>query len=411
MHLVIGFEQVCANCGESSQQISALSRKLSGSSTLDLRPSTGRDHAPADEYTQHCETCGYCAPEISRRPTAAESALVKTLAYQSALTDERWPPVVRYLTAQAMIQQSRGSHAKTALSLTAAAWALDDVLSEVARVTAVAEPGMAFSRRQQVRDWEEQAAVLRLQAAEELLKAEAHAGLVDGAQLYGRIMRVDLLRRCGQFERALQAIDAAEHSDNTGFGVKPWPEVLLLQRHLCRTGQTREASIDDAVAHQAAARQALEAFDPVVMSAVDDALQAGAERETPRQLLPRLRHVFMNTQTGQPRDLDMASLSLDTLPMPAALSGALREQMENEGWLGGEVLAAVGLAMAQMHPELRGGDEELCQLLARRMAHRAPLVKRLQAALQGSTPDAWCRALAVPRRAPRRAFDALDTLV
>lgn len=177
----------CAVCAAASTQLAISSTNSFGSPDLDLRPAE-MQRSTMHHWLQECPTCGYVADSIAIAPSEAGRSAAASDAYR-ALIDARSPRALYSRFRRATLSaDAEGLTDRTARMALCAAWAADDAgLEDEARAC----------RRLAARGY---AAVIAEGAADgEALDAEAIATL--------RVIRIDALRRAGDFEEAAQEAD------------------------------------------------------------------------------------------------------------------------------------------------------------------------------------------------------------
>jgi len=176
-------EKKCAVCGATSQQAELGSTSIFGKPDLDGRPAE-LARSTIDMWVERCPSCGYCAKDLSEAEEGA-SEVVQTARYRSQLDDEEYPQLANSFLCLSLIQEHMGSYAKAGWSSVHAAWACDD------------EKCRDAARRCRMR-----ALTLFEQARKKGQAISREPGAEDARM-------VDLMRRSGLFESALELCDRA----------------------------------------------------------------------------------------------------------------------------------------------------------------------------------------------------------
>ncbi len=133
-------------------------------------------------WVQVCPSCGYCAPELPTRIKNAKKTL-STEAYHEQLNDPDSPQLVNTFLCCSLLEDGAGEYGHAGCACLWAAWICDDATSDT-KAQECREKALAL--------WQ---------------KAEVEGqGFAEqpGAE---RALIVDLLRRTGQFERALKVCE------------------------------------------------------------------------------------------------------------------------------------------------------------------------------------------------------------
>jgi hypothetical protein len=168
----------CANCRKSSTHQVLGSTNAFGSPDLDLRPPE-MQRSTIEFWLQLCPHCGYVAPDLSE--PIGDMAVILGPEYQGTLIDQRFPELARRFLAHALLAVTLEPVIAASARLRAA-WVCDD------------------SRQLEL------AGQCRRLAAEcfTALKPfeDSEKGITQGAVF------VDVLRRAGEFDRAVAECDA-----------------------------------------------------------------------------------------------------------------------------------------------------------------------------------------------------------
>jgi hypothetical protein len=81
-------------------------------------------------WVQRCETCGYCAADISAGTTSAQ-AVVASREYQDLLNSDLLPELAANFLCAARLEEAAGRQADAGWEALHAAWASDDAESHV----------------------------------------------------------------------------------------------------------------------------------------------------------------------------------------------------------------------------------------------------------------------------------------
>lgn len=165
----------CRVCKKKTEFTEILSMYYQYSPYLDMR----RIEDPLDEAIQRCPHCGYCSQRIDARIKNAKE-IVRSDIYQKQLNNSEYPKLANSFLCCAHIEEITGDYSVAGLNSLRAAWACDcDNLDELAKKC-------------------------RKKAIELFAKAkEKRQTFAEKTEVEG-IVIVDLLRRTGQFEKALK---------------------------------------------------------------------------------------------------------------------------------------------------------------------------------------------------------------
>ncbi|HEU4322641.1 MAG TPA: hypothetical protein VFS21_05785 [Roseiflexaceae bacterium] len=192
--------KTCAVCGVAGSYTEIGSSNRFGAPDLDTRPPEMLRSTIA-YWLHRCPACGYCAPDIDQAQPGV-AALVSAPGYQAQSQDPAHSELANRFLCWALIQEQLGDHSGAGWSRLRAAWVCDD------------------ERRR------EAAVACRRNAAETLLRARAQGeSFIDG-QGGEEALLADLLRRSGQFERAVATCQ-------DGLAREPEPplrQILLFQQ-------------------------------------------------------------------------------------------------------------------------------------------------------------------------------------
>ena len=224
---------MCALCGERSTVVLLNSTSSFGAPDLDLRPPE-MERSSMFAWVQRCAWCGYCAPSIDEG-TSAMREIVESSAYRALLARSDVPELARYFLCSSMIFEEVEKEAFAARNAIEAAWVCDDANAHEAALRC------------------------RLRAVERLRESEA-----DGDALYDdpyteHAVIVDLLRRAGQFDEAVEEADAA-----LGEAEGEVAAVLAFSRSLALARDSGRYTVEDAFSAGADDRAIIEALRKLV---------------------------------------------------------------------------------------------------------------------------------------------------
>jgi hypothetical protein len=194
----------CGHCGRPTRQLQTEDRAITGGTTLDFRVSAVPGEAPVHDLVQTCENCGYCAADIAQPVDPAAQACMATADYAERLADRRLPAVVRQLLAAASLYRASGQHDRAARAHLAAAWALDDITGHAEVLPPSSARGLIVRSICPADSPDVLASDCRLAAVDDLRHANAEGQAVHPRPVRDAVMAVDLLRRAGEFEAAIE---------------------------------------------------------------------------------------------------------------------------------------------------------------------------------------------------------------
>lgn len=176
MTTITDFDVTCSVCGEKETFMGLGSSNTLGFPDLDMRPAPMlRD--TIDMWIQRCPNCGYCAPNIGRAVSGAK-AVVGSDDYLAQLNDPDFPKLANSFLCWGIICAKRDHFGGAANAALQAAWVCDD--------SGKTEPARLCRQR-------------ALQFFEQMPR-------IDDTE---KAIMVDLMRRSGQFERALSFAEQA----------------------------------------------------------------------------------------------------------------------------------------------------------------------------------------------------------
>ncbi len=210
-------EKKCAICGEINNYIELRSTNAFGSPDLDTRPPEMR-RSTIYLWAQTCQNCGYVSHDISKKIPKSEEVIHSNI-YKEQLDSSNFPKLANSFLCYSMILENIEEYTEAGWACLHAAWVCDDSgYSEAAKV----------SRKK--------AFILFMRAKEKGEKIAEQLG-ADEAII------VDLLRRAGEFEKALKFAEE---------GLKNKPEKIIettlnFQIKLINKRDTSCYTIDDAI--------------------------------------------------------------------------------------------------------------------------------------------------------------------
>lgn len=171
----------CAVCSNKSVHMEIISTKALGASDLDARPPEP-ERSTIQNWIQRCPTCGYCAPDIAKGDKEMANIIQSSL-YKKQLRNSDYPDLANAFLCWTLIQEEESQYKIAGWTAVKAAWACDDAeyvdAARESRKRAISLLEMARQKGQWFAD---------------------NAGTEEA-------VIVDLLRRSGQFELAMQLCD------------------------------------------------------------------------------------------------------------------------------------------------------------------------------------------------------------
>jgi len=172
-------EKTCAVCNTKQSYMTITSTSAVGSPDLDMRPPPV-ERSTIHAWVKRCRNCGYCASDLgSGNDGVAER--VRSQEYQDQLLDANFPDLANSFLCKAMIEMESEQYDKATWSHIHAAWVCDDQRPELS-------------------------IKCRLLALDSLKIAEQHNQEFTKDADTSFAIQVDLLRRAGQYDEALAAI-------------------------------------------------------------------------------------------------------------------------------------------------------------------------------------------------------------
>src|SRR5512133_1934889 len=197
----------CSVCGESNRfPLVDLSRQLTGVRDLDGRPSHIQ-RSLVYMWIQRCESCNYCAPDISAE-CKVDPLYLNSPEYKAIMDDVSFPLTAIAFRAHSYLMVSMGLFADSGWAQLCAAWVCDDNCA----------PANAIVCRKD--------ALSLFKCAQEKNQefSQSHVG--------ENLILIDIMRRVGDFDTAMELCDnelQADHPDTI------WP--LLEYEKILITGK------------------------------------------------------------------------------------------------------------------------------------------------------------------------------
>lgn len=213
---IIGSKQViCSVCSKQTEQTMIFSMSELSSRDLDTRPGLGkREHL--DSFIQQCSHCGYCAQDLTHKADN-ELEIVLLPEYQLILKRTDFPKVSAKYLAASFIEETKANYSQAAWHAVAAAWASDDEKNE------------------------EAAKICRLKAIALIERATSREQVFSEELGANELIKADLLRKCGLFKMALNALLPVAELDVDTFIHK----VAAFQFHLISQKDTKTYTFED----------------------------------------------------------------------------------------------------------------------------------------------------------------------
>ena len=207
----------CGFCNRKSEHFIIGSTNAFGSSDLDTRPPAGMRHT-INTWVQRCSYCGYCAANIEKASEGAE-AIMQSQEYRLQLANDQYPELANSFLCKAILEKVKNDFPRAIWTTIHAAWACDD-------------SGNNESAKQ-----------CRIKAVELIKNAVSRGQTISNEPGADIALTVDLLRRSGQFDEALQMIERKETEiKNTTIR-----KILKFHRKLISRADDRCYAIDEAL--------------------------------------------------------------------------------------------------------------------------------------------------------------------
>lgn len=174
----------CTVCQQTTRFMAVGSTNAFGSPDLDLRPPPmERDLLP--QAVPQCPHCGFCARQLLDSQ-GLETRLVGSEEYKATLQDSSFPPLACKFRAMALLAGAAGNTKGAGHALRNAAWACDDAGE----------------------DYKAGAAECRLELLAALDDLHAASESLTNDETTDAVLRLDLLRRSGDFTGVEEAAEA-----------------------------------------------------------------------------------------------------------------------------------------------------------------------------------------------------------
>jgi hypothetical protein len=210
----------CASCGTESEQNDLVSSNNFGAIALDKR-SPEMDEPTLHVAVQRCPGCGICASTLEDPPENAR-AVSEQPEYLEQLNHSDFPELANSFICKAMINEYNGEFGKAANALACSAWACDDA------------------------EWPDAAKASRLRTVDMLWKAEEKDQRANDVPGDTATLTVELLRRAGEFKKALDVIDS--HQDE--FTDKTIRKIIDFETELIKADDSGYHTIDEALGEE-----------------------------------------------------------------------------------------------------------------------------------------------------------------
>ncbi len=179
----------CSVCGESNRfPLVDLSQKLTGIRDLDGRPSHIQ-RSLVYMWIQRCESCSYCAPDISAE-CKVDPSYINSPAYKSITDDDSFPLTAIAFRAYSYLMTSMGLFADSGWAQLCAAWVCDDNCAPANAVECRKEALTLFRYAQEKN--------------QEFSQSHVEENLI----------LIDMMRRIGDFDTALKLCDQELQTDH-----------------------------------------------------------------------------------------------------------------------------------------------------------------------------------------------------
>jgi hypothetical protein len=177
MTILFNSEKKCSICGEVSSHYEVGSTNRFGSPDLDTRPPE-MERSNIGALILTCPKCGYCAPDLSIT-TNNSLKVIKGEVYNRQYFSDEYPKLANNFLCYSIIQESAGKYVKAMWASIHAAWICDDEGNNIGAIKC------------------------RERAVELYQKAKKYGNRINIKTGFQETLLADLLRRSGQFEKAL----------------------------------------------------------------------------------------------------------------------------------------------------------------------------------------------------------------
>ena len=210
-------EVECRVCGEKCNRMSIGSTNSFGSPDLDTRPPE-MQRSTIYQWIQRCPSCGYCSPDLSKCE-ANVAEIVATDEYQNIITNTQIPEMAASFLALSYVEQTQGQFSESSWRAIHAAWICDDEYDLEASISC------------------------REKAISLINQANSHSQNIAKQAGVSEVITIDLLRRAGKFQHALELIGKAKVSDIEEIIL----QVLEYQKSLIENSDTSVHTISEAL--------------------------------------------------------------------------------------------------------------------------------------------------------------------
>jgi hypothetical protein len=211
-------EKQCCICHHESRQAEIGLHSGLEPYDLDTRPG-GAQRSSMYMWVQCCENCGYCSPDISKCDSDVEGVLQST-KYKQALNNARFPDSLNHFVCWSMLLEATGDFAKAGLAVLYCAWVCDDAAN--------------------IR---EHASQYRKEAYRLFEAAQSHGQCFGNSAAEEELIKIDLLRRSGQFGKAEKLCTMQQLKDCD----QQTLQILALQQDLIEQKDASSHTISEAL--------------------------------------------------------------------------------------------------------------------------------------------------------------------
>ena len=192
----------CCICNAKNKIRYVCSSSIFSGPDLDTRPAfMARYNIRYEVYS--CKNCGYCNIELDQEISGADR-VIQSSEYKKILKSRKSPKKANEFSCLAMLYDSKGNLVQSGFQYLKAAWICDDkhkwmkgaqqIKADEENITPIITPRMSAIAKS--------AAAFRIQALEKFKAAEKKNKAVMKTKGETRLLKIDLLRRMGQFDEA-----------------------------------------------------------------------------------------------------------------------------------------------------------------------------------------------------------------
>jgi len=178
----------CCLCGGVSEQTVIKSTSSFGAPDLDTRPPE-LQRSTIYNWVQRCPSCGYCSSDLSKGSDDL-SEIVQSKEYQSIIKNKEVSEIAGSFLAMSFQKEFMEKYADSAWSVIHAAWICDD------------EENCLKAKE------------LRIKAINLIEKAKEHTQKLADQAGASEAITIDLMRRCGMFQEALDLAELIKNGDD-----------------------------------------------------------------------------------------------------------------------------------------------------------------------------------------------------